>query len=100
MSPTLRPSAEAFRKAGWLPASSEVYNEFMKDLTERTCNATYSSQVALLPPLKDFKIFIETNATVYQEFIRMFEAITESVRVFCSRLLQSQILTCLSSIAY
>jgi phosphatidylserine decarboxylase len=78
MSKTLRPSAEAFRKAGWLPASDEVYKEFMKDLTARTCNQTYATQVELLQPIKDFKALIENDATVYQEFIRMFEGVDES----------------------
>lgn len=82
MSTTLRPSAESFRKAGWLPASDAVFQDFMKDLTDRTCNSTYSTQVDLLPCIKDFKSFIETNPTVYQEFVRMFEGMKESVRTF------------------
>ena len=43
-----------------------------------------SGKTTLLPPIQDFKNFIEINPTVYQEFIRMFEDMTEEVRAFCS----------------
>ncbi|KAF8867777.1 phosphatidylserine decarboxylase-domain-containing protein [Gymnopilus junonius] len=76
-SPTLCPSAEAFRKVGWLPANDEAYNEFIEDLTDRTCNEKYSSQVTLLQPIQDFKAFIENDPTVHQEFICMFEGTKE-----------------------
>ena len=81
---TLRPSVEAFKKAGWHPVSNEAYKEWMKDLTDRVCHPTYTSRVPLLPSIQAFKDFIETNPTVYQEFIRMFEGVTEPVCVLCS----------------
>ncbi|PPQ83218.1 Tryptophan decarboxylase (PsiD) [Psilocybe cyanescens] len=65
---------------GWLPASDAVFNEFMGDLTDRTCNEKYSSQVTLMQPIQDFKAFIESDPVVYQEFITMFEGIEESPR--------------------
>ncbi|KAJ6602679.1 phosphatidylserine decarboxylase-domain-containing protein [Mycena vulgaris] len=77
MSTTLRPSVEDFRKAGWLPATNEIYNEWMKDLTDRIAPHGIAYHVRLLPPIQEFKEFIETNPTVYQEFVRMFEGITE-----------------------
>lgn len=67
---------------GWLPASDAVFNEFMGDLTDRTCNEKYSSQVTLMQPIQDFKAFIESDPVVYQEFITMFEGIEESVSPF------------------
>lgn len=76
---TLRPSADAFRKLGWLPTDDKVYHEFITDLTKRTCNETYSDQVTLLQPIRDFKQFIESNPAVHAEFIAMFEGIEESV---------------------
>jgi len=75
---TLRPSAEAFRRAGWLPASNKVYKEWMDDLTKRIRHMPLNAAEALLPPVLEFKNFIETDATVYQEFIRMFEGVTEA----------------------
>ena len=83
MAPTIRPSVKAFRNFGWLPANKKVYDEFMNDLTERVCKRTFADS-ELLPPIVDFKRFIETHATVYEEFVRMFQGITESVRTFCS----------------
>ncbi|KZP26285.1 hypothetical protein FIBSPDRAFT_949465 [Athelia psychrophila] len=77
MPTTIRPSVAAFRQFGWLPANKEVYEEFMGDLTKRV-RYHGADQVELLPPIKDFKEFIETNATVYGEFVRMFQGITES----------------------
>lgn len=74
---TLRPSAATFRKFGWLPANNVVFLDFMKDLVARTCNKTYSTQVELLPAIKDFKKFIEDDPTVFQEFVRMFEGLDE-----------------------
>ncbi|KZP09902.1 hypothetical protein FIBSPDRAFT_938295 [Athelia psychrophila] len=78
MPKTIRPSVAAFRNFGWLPANKEVYDAFMKDLTGRVCNRTYADQVGLLPPIQEFKEFIETDAMVYEEFVRMFQGITES----------------------
>ncbi|KAF7965564.1 hypothetical protein HWV62_42858 [Athelia sp. TMB] len=77
MAPTIRPSVKAFRNFGWLPANQKVYDEFMNDLTERVCKRTFADS-ELLPPIVDFKRFIETHATVYEEFVRMFQGITES----------------------
>ena len=76
---TLRPSAEAFRRAGWLPASNKVYKEWMDELTKRIRLVPFGAAEALLPPVQQFKDYIETDATVYQEFIRMFEGVTEAV---------------------
>ena len=79
MAKTLRPTAQAFRELGWLPASDGVYNKFMKDLTNRASNENHLCHVALLQPIQDFKTFIENDPVVYQEFVCMFEGIEESV---------------------
>jgi phosphatidylserine decarboxylase len=76
MAPTIRPSVAAFQRFGWLPASKEVYDEFMTDLSTRACNRTFDA--TLLPSIQNFKEFIENDATVYQEFVRMFEGVDES----------------------
>jgi len=78
MPATLRPSAKAFKNAGWLPASKAVYDKWMKDLTDRIRAPGYRAETALLPPVQAFKEFIETVPTVYEEFIRMFEGVTEA----------------------
>jgi len=77
MSKTLRPLPEHFRKAGWHHASNKVYKEWMKEMSVKAHRAMKSDDVTLLPPIQDFKDFIETNPTVYEEFIRMFEGMTE-----------------------
>lgn len=84
MPKTLRPSAKAFKNAGWLPVSKAVYDEWMRELTSRIRDPRYRAETALLPPVQAFKEFIETVPTVYEEFVRMFEGITEAVRVFCN----------------
>ncbi|KIJ46555.1 hypothetical protein M422DRAFT_249703, partial [Sphaerobolus stellatus SS14] len=80
MTKTLRPSAHSFRKSGWLPASREHYDRYMKSLSHKARSPVYTAETPLLPPIQDFKTFIETNPTVYTEFIRMFEGVTESPR--------------------
>jgi len=77
MSKTLRPLPEHFRKAGWHYANSKVYKEWMQERSVKARRAMESRDVTLLPPIQDFKDFIETNPTVYEEFIRMFEGATE-----------------------
>ena len=79
MSKTIRPTVDHFRRAGWIPKSNEVYKEWMGDITRRIRHPLYLTQVPLLPPLLEFKKFIETHATVYEEFVRMFEGVTEAV---------------------
>ncbi|ESK83197.1 phosphatidylserine decarboxylase family protein [Moniliophthora roreri MCA 2997] len=85
---TLRPPVEAFRRTGWLPVSQEVYNGYMKRLKEVTrptkrvpSPGTIYDGVdkapELLEPIKEFKDFIETNAVVYTDVVRMFDEITD-----------------------
>jgi len=75
---SLRPGAESFRRAGWLPKSQEAADKFFADLKSKTRGGFYSNdQVQLLHPVQEFKNFIENNPTVYCEFIRMFENIPE-----------------------
>jgi len=96
MSTTYRPSLEAFRRAGWLPVNQEAYDTWMHDLSTKISNAARSrggEARGLLQPVQDLKTFIETNPTVYQEFLRMFDGVTESVRVYYSRLLYHASLT-------
>ena len=98
MSTTLRPSVDAFRRAGWLPVSQQAYDTWMEKM-----NTEISDDVKRMPgpgehgtaeralpgpqllqPVQEFKDFIETNPVVYLEFIRMFDGMTESVRIFYS----------------
>ncbi|KAF8579972.1 hypothetical protein K439DRAFT_1394149 [Ramaria rubella] len=78
MSEILRPSAESFRKSGWLPASKADFNKYFESLKRTILHPVYSSQNPLLPPVQAFKDFIEIDPTVYLEFIRMFEGATDS----------------------
>ncbi|ESK90805.1 phosphatidylserine decarboxylase [Moniliophthora roreri MCA 2997] len=85
----LRPSAEAFRRAGWLPLSQEVYDNYMKELAKQmispakkmpgpgTLYDSVGTAPELIEPIKEFKDFIETNAVVYTDVVRMFDKITE-----------------------
>ena len=82
--PKNRPSAQAFRNAGWIPASNRVYREWMADLCKKVIVPISAAAPTLIPSVQDFKDFIETDATVYTEFIRMFEGATESASAFCS----------------
>ena len=70
----LRPSAASFRASGWLPASQAHFDKYIKHIT-----ITFRTPTPLLPAIQEFKDFIETDPTVYTEFIRMFEGATESV---------------------
>ncbi|KAI3616850.1 phosphatidylserine decarboxylase [Moniliophthora roreri] len=86
---TIRPPVDAFRRAGWLPASQQVYNDYMKKLKHEitgpakrmpgpgTLYDTVGAAPELLEPIKEFKDFIETNAVVYTDIVRMFDKITE-----------------------
>ncbi|THV00224.1 hypothetical protein K435DRAFT_751390 [Dendrothele bispora CBS 962.96] len=73
---TLRPSPEAFRNAGWLPKSKDAYDKYMSNLCTRIRSGVYNTADALLPPVQEFKNFIESEPTVYGEFIRMFDDLT------------------------
>ncbi|THU80422.1 phosphatidylserine decarboxylase-like protein [Dendrothele bispora CBS 962.96] len=75
---TLRPSPQAFRNAGWLPKSQAAYDKYMGDLCHRIQRTVYSTADAFLPPVQEFKNFIEREPTVYGEFTRMFDKVTES----------------------
>ncbi|ESK90803.1 phosphatidylserine decarboxylase [Moniliophthora roreri MCA 2997] len=86
---SIRPPVDAFRRAGWLPASQQVYNDYMKKLKHEitgpakkipgpgTLYDTVRSAPELIEPIKEFKDFIETNAVVYTDVVRMFDGITE-----------------------
>ena len=73
---TLRPSRKSFQNAGWLPQSEEAFRDFMHDLSKRVKNRRQlirDGDDELLPAVQEFKDFIESEPTVYGEFIRMFE---------------------------
>jgi hypothetical protein len=92
---TIRPSMEDFRRFGWLPASKKAYDDWMNDLHQRLHpeakkmpgpGQTYSSVPTgapepppLLEPIQEFKTFIETNAVVYTDIVRMFDGMKEFV---------------------
>lgn len=83
---TLRPSAQAFRNSGWLPKSKAAYDGYMKKMHHRTQTGVYRTADALLPAVREFKHFIETEPTVYGEFIRMFDDVDQSDVGFLHRL--------------
>ncbi|EEB91418.1 hypothetical protein MPER_10222, partial [Moniliophthora perniciosa FA553] len=80
---------EAFRRAGWLPVSQQAYNDYLRKLEKEVAGPAkkmpgpgmpYSSGDGapdLIEPIKEFKDFIETNAVVYTDVVRMFDKITE-----------------------
>ncbi|EEB93069.1 hypothetical protein MPER_08326, partial [Moniliophthora perniciosa FA553] len=82
-------SLDAFRRAGWLSVSQEVYNSWMKKLEKEvtgpaermprpgTIYDTVDNAPELLEPIKEFKNFIESDAVVYTDVVRMFDNITE-----------------------
>lgn len=73
---TFRPSRKSFQRAGWLPESEEAFLDFMHDLSKRAKNRQQlirDGDDELLPAVQEFKDFIESEPTVYGEFIRMFE---------------------------
>jgi len=90
---TLRPSPQSFRNAGWLPKSKDAYDQYMKNLSDRISSGVYRSADALLPPVRAFKNFIENDPTVYGEFIRMFDNVTESVSISLFFLCDYQLVT-------
>lgn len=81
---TLRPSVEAFKRAGWYPSSQKIYDTYIKELSAGIFKSMKEGDEELLPSIREFKTFIHRNATVLQEFIRMFEDIPkkETVRTF------------------
>ncbi|KAF9264631.1 hypothetical protein L218DRAFT_998583 [Marasmius fiardii PR-910] len=76
----LRPSARSFRDSGWLPKSKAHYEKYVAKLHQTILTSpTYTStESQLLPPVQEFKDFIESNPTVYLEFNRMFDDIPET----------------------
>ncbi|KAL0575468.1 hypothetical protein V5O48_006503 [Marasmius crinis-equi] len=73
---TLRPGAQSFRNSGWLPKSKEAFDKFLLDLTKTILTPIYSRGIpTLLPPVQEFKDFIENDPTVFLEFNRMFDKI-------------------------
>ncbi|EEB97399.1 hypothetical protein MPER_03292, partial [Moniliophthora perniciosa FA553] len=86
---TMRPPVEAFRRAGWLPVSQQVYNDYLQKLKQEVTGPAkkmpgpgtvydgVDDAPDLIEPIKEFKDFIETNAVVYTDVVRMFDKITE-----------------------
>lgn len=73
---TLRPSRKSFQNSGWLPKSQEAFHDYMDKLSnkvEKQRKLIRNGDAALLAPVQEFKNFIESEPTVYGEFIRMFE---------------------------
>ncbi|KAI0881813.1 Phophatidylserine decarboxylase-domain-containing protein [Annulohypoxylon maeteangense] len=73
---TLRPSRESFQNSGWLPKSEKAFHDYMNKLSkkiEKQRKLIRAGDAALLPSVQKFKDFIESEPTVYGEFIRMFE---------------------------
>ncbi|KAK7755464.1 hypothetical protein SLS62_002393 [Diatrype stigma] len=73
---TLRPSRKSFQNSGWLPKSQEAFHDYMDKLSkkvEKQRKLIRDGDAALLQPVQEFKNFIESEPTVYGEFIRMFE---------------------------
>ena len=60
---------EEFRKGGWLPASQEVLDKWLKGKLEQARR----SRAPLLPPIQDLKTMIEDDGDMYMGFNRMFE---------------------------
>ncbi|KAJ8074923.1 hypothetical protein PM082_019250 [Marasmius tenuissimus] len=78
---TLRPGAQSFRDAGWLPKSKEVFDKFIVEVTKNfPKNAPMSTEdgTPLLAPVQAFKDFIESEPTVFLEFNRMFDDIPDT----------------------
>ncbi|GJJ10024.1 hypothetical protein Clacol_004250, partial [Clathrus columnatus] len=74
-SKVLRPSAHAFRKAGWLAADQATYNKYI-DYLLSGIKKRRDAQDSLLPAVQEFKNFIETDPVVFTDFIRMFDGST------------------------
>ena len=85
MSQTLRPSRESFQNSGWLPKSQEAFHDYMHKLSKKVQNKRQlilDGGAALLPEVQEFKNFIESEPTVYGEFIRMFEVCMSLIHGF------------------
>ncbi|KAJ3865467.1 phosphatidylserine decarboxylase-domain-containing protein [Lentinula novae-zelandiae] len=70
-----------FRNPGWLPKSQEIYHRYVTRLYRKSQNRFdlgKADDKVLLPPVREFKNFIETEPTVYGEFIRMFDGVDTS----------------------
>jgi hypothetical protein len=98
---TKLPSAEAFRRAGWLPLSPQVHKAWLGDLHRKVDSKAkaleaydYATKLPaagsppdnipcheLIPAVQEFKDFIESDPTIYSEFIRMFESAKDGVCV-------------------
>lgn len=78
---TLRPSFDAFKRAGWYPASTEIYKAYMQHLDKQTHGSMKLGDDGLLPSVRNFKNFVDDTPTVYQEFVRMFQGIAKSESV-------------------
>ncbi|KAF5340113.1 hypothetical protein D9758_013137 [Tetrapyrgos nigripes] len=78
---TLRPGAQSFRNSGWLPRSKEAFDKFLLDLIKTIELPIYTTDSpTLLPPVQEFKDFIENDPTVFLEFNRMFDNIPDTER--------------------
>ncbi|KAL0058214.1 hypothetical protein AAF712_015130 [Marasmius tenuissimus] len=94
-SQTLLPSAQSFKDSGWMPQSKDVYDQFIRDLTDKISSKLYDgpegrlatpgggyslhpNRPPLLPRVQEFLDFIENDPTVFAEFHRMFEHIREN----------------------
>ncbi|ORY07698.1 hypothetical protein K493DRAFT_201776 [Basidiobolus meristosporus CBS 931.73] len=96
---TLRPSIEDFRRFGWLPASKKDYDDWMSDLHKRihpeakrmpgpgTPYTTAPDMPPLLEPIQEFKAFIEGDAVVFTDIVRMFDGMTEFPKSYQEMLL-------------
>ncbi|KAF4580446.1 hypothetical protein EYR40_003162 [Pleurotus pulmonarius] len=86
---SLRPSIEAFRRFGWIP-QPDAYEKWMQDLKSKILpvvskmpapGVPYGSKKdapELLAPIQEFKEFIEGNAVVYTDMLRMFKDMDQS----------------------
>ncbi|GJJ10046.1 hypothetical protein Clacol_004272 [Clathrus columnatus] len=80
MSKVLPPSADAFRKAGWIAAVQATYtryilvNHLLSEIKKHR-----DVQDGLIPVVQEFKNFIETDPVVFTDFIRMFDGTTEPI---------------------
>lgn len=98
---TILPSADAFRRAGWLHASPQEHKNWLNRKKEevrgkasalkayhravKVCATTDEgaeiSSPDLLPSVKEFADYIKSDPTVYIEFNRMFDDVTDGVSI-------------------
>lgn len=78
MSNIVRPSAASFRRAGWIAANKKSLLGYINSLLT-TFTRHRDAGEELLPPVREFKEFIEKDPVVFTDFVRMFERATESV---------------------